>query len=49
MQWIILEALVALALGLLIVSLALSPARKGEGQEERRNADPEGRNDASRD
>ena len=46
MQWMILEALVALALGLLIVVLTLSPARKRESKDERREAGPDERDDA---
>ena len=39
MGWIILEALVALLLGLGIVWWTMSPARKREREEERRYAD----------
>jgi hypothetical protein len=38
MQWVILEALVALALGLLIVWWTMSPARRRDRERER--ADP---------
>jgi cbb3-type cytochrome oxidase subunit 3 len=49
MEWIILEALVALALGLSIVWWTLSPARKREREQEKRNADRGERNDARND
>ena len=46
MQWIILEALVALALGLAIVWWTLSPARRRErDSEQQRAANPDERND----
>jgi len=45
MEWIILEALVALALGLSIVWWTLSPARRREREQEKRNADPGERDD----
>jgi len=47
MQWIILEALVALALGLVIVWWTLSPARRRErDSEQQRPAHPEERTEA---
>lgn len=49
MQWMILEALVALALGLLIVVLTLFPARKREREDERRDAGPNERDDDNAD
>ena len=49
MQWMILEALVALALGLLIVVLTLFPARKREREDGRRDAGPDERDDAGND
>ena len=46
MQWIILEALVALALGLAIVWWTLSPARRRERDSEQQDvANPHGHND----
>ena len=45
MEWIILEALVALALGLAIVWWTLSPARTREREQEKRNADSAERDD----
>lgn len=39
MGWVILEALVALLLGVAIVWWTMSPARKREREEEKRNAD----------
>ena len=49
MQWMILEALVALALGLLILVLALSSARRREPGNERREAGSDERNNAGKD
>jgi cbb3-type cytochrome oxidase subunit 3 len=49
MEWIILEALVALALGLSIVWWTLSPARRREREQEKRNADPGERDDVRKD
>lgn len=44
-EWIILEALVALALGLAIVWWTLSPARRREREQEKRDADRGKRDD----
>lgn len=49
MEWIILEALVALALGLAIVWWTLSPARKRERELEKRNPAPGERDDVRKD
>ena len=49
MEWIILEALVALALGLAIVWWTLSPARRREREQEKRDADSGERDDERND
>jgi hypothetical protein len=49
MEWIILEALVALALGLSIVWWTLSPARRREREQEKRDADSVEREDVRND
>jgi hypothetical protein len=53
MEWIILEALVALALGLAIVWLTVAPAKRREREEEqrreKRNAAGNERDDVRRD
>ena len=49
MEWVILEALVALALGLSIVWWTLSPARRREREQEKRDADPAERGDVRND
>jgi cbb3-type cytochrome oxidase subunit 3 len=49
MEWIILEALVALALGLSIVWWTLSPARRREREQEKRDAERDRRDDVRND
>jgi hypothetical protein len=49
MEWIILEALVALALGLSIVWWTLSPARRREREQEKQDADSVERDDVRND